>query len=106
MKYNKDHIYSTSNTLKVTVSQTGPKTMIREKGEDKATMRQGYRVMVDGDCRAMGDWNESKEEVMMKAIKYERYAHLAYRELYYDLLSKLASIGLVQVSEDESDDRL
>lgn len=106
MKYNKDHIYTTANTLEVTVSQTGSKAMIKLKGETEYTMRQGYRVTVDGDTRAMGDWNETKEEVMMKAIKYERYAHLAYKELYYDLLRKLASIGLVKASEDESDDRL
>lgn len=107
LKYNKDHTYSTSNTLEVIVSQTGSKAMIREQGQDKATMRQGYRVVVDGDTRAMGNWNESKEEILLNAIKYERYAHLAYKELYYDLLNRLASIGLVQASEeDELDDRL
>lgn len=107
MKYNKDHIYSTGNTLKVTVSQTGSKAMIREQGQDKATLRQGYRVQVDGETIAIGDWHESEQDVMLKAIRYESYAHLAYRELYNDLLNRLASIGLIQTSEDEElDDRL
>lgn len=108
LKYNKDHIYSTSNTLEVTVSQTGSKAMIRESGEDKATMRQGYRVMVDGETIGMGDWRKSERDLLLDVIKRERYAHLAYKELYYDLLSKLASIGLVLRSEeeDELDDRL
>lgn len=107
MKYNKDSIYSTAystaNNLEITVSQTGSKAMIREQGQDKAIMRQGYRVLASGECICMGEWHEKEKDVLLKAIKYERYAHLAYRELYHDLINKLASIGLV-IKENENDD--
>jgi hypothetical protein len=79
--------------------------MIQSAGEDKGTMRQGYRVVVSGETVGYGECNTSKEELLLTTIKRERYAHLAYRELYYDLLHKLASIGLVMKEEDE-DDRL
>jgi hypothetical protein len=99
LKYNKDSIYSTANTLEVTVNQTGSKAMIREQGQDEATMRQGYRVVVSGETVGYGEWSQSERDLLLEVIKEERYAHLAYRELYYDMLNKLASIGLVQTSE-------
>jgi hypothetical protein len=102
MKYDIDKIYSTGNKLEVIVNQTGSTAMIREKGQDEVTRRQGYRVVVNGDTRAIGRWNESREEVLLKAIKYESYAHLAYKELYYDLIQKLASIGFT--TKEDSDD--
>lgn len=105
LKYNKDHIYSTSNTLEVKVSQTGSKASVKYKGETEYTIRQGYRVMVDGETVGMGDYSKSEHDLLLDVIKRERYAHLAYRELYYDLLKKLASIGLVQVSEKEEEGR-
>lgn len=109
MKYNKNDIYTTNNKLEVTVSQTGNVAMIREHGEDKATKRQGYRVVVDGETVGFGSWDKSERDLLLDVIKRERYAHLAYKELYYDLLRKLGSIGLVyrsEVDDEESDDRL
>lgn len=105
MKYDINNIYGTNNTLEVTVNQTGSKAMIREQGEEKATIRQGYRVMVSGETVGYGEWNKSERDLLLDVIKRERYAHLAYKELYYDLLRKLASIGLVQASEDEAKGR-
>lgn len=106
MKYNKDNIYSTGNTLEVTVNQTGSKAMIREAGQEKATMRQGFRVIVSGETVGMGAWDKSERDLLLDVIKRERYAHLAYKELYYTLIGKLASIGFVMRSEeDESDNR-
>lgn len=106
MKYNIDHIYSTNNTFKVTIDDKGDKAMIREKGQNEATLRQGYRVLIDGKVASLGHWNKSKDETLCEVIKREHYAHLAYRELYYDLLTKLDSIGLVLKSDSEEyDDR-
>lgn len=103
MKYNINYIFSTNNKLVVSVNQTGSKAMIQEKGQDKATLRQGYRVVVSGETVAMGDWNESEQDVLFSAIKRERYAHLAYREAYYDLLQKLASIGFSQIETEDDE---
>ncbi len=100
MKYKIDNIYSTANTLKVTVNQTGNKAMIREKGEDKASMRQGYRVVVEGETVGFGNWDVSERDLLLDVIKRERYAHLAYKELYYDLIAKLASIGFIKPEDD------
>ena len=111
MKYNKDHIYSTKNTVKVTTSQTGSKAMIREKGQSEATLRQGFRVSVEfegeHDTVVFGEWNETEKDVILEAVKREYYKAKAYQELYHDLLQKLNSIGLVLASEiEENDDRL
>lgn len=103
MKYNINNTYTTKNDLVVSVSQTGSKSMIRMKGEDKATLRQGYRVIVSGETISMGDWNESEQDVLFRAIKRERYAHLAYKEAYYDLLEKLASIGFSQIETEDGE---
>lgn len=101
LKYNKDHIFSTANKLVVTIDQTGTKAWIREQGQSEATLRQGYRVRVDGETIATGDWHQSEYEVLLETIKRERYAHLAYKELYYDLVNKLASIGFYEADEDD-----
>lgn len=107
LKYNIDHIYSTSNKLEVTVSQTGVKLRIREQGQDNAAIRRGYRVVVSGETISYGDWNKSERDLLLETIKREKYAHEAYKELYYDLLKRLASIGLIQArDEDQLDDRL
>jgi len=107
MNYNIDDIYSTSNTLKVTISQTGSRAMVREQGQTKATPKQGYRVIVNGDTVGYGDYNQSERDLLLEVIKKERYAHLAYKQAYNDLLGKLASIGLVVANgDDDLDDRL
>jgi hypothetical protein len=108
LKYNVDHTYSTSNTLEVTVSQTGSTAMVRERGQDVATKRTGYRVVANGETIGYGSWNQTERELLIETIKTERYARLAYEELYRDLLSRLASIGLVERSneDNELDDRL
>lgn len=103
-KYNIDDIYSTKNQIKITIDQTGTKAMIRFKDEEKATLRQGFRVRADGETLKMGDYNESEKDCLMDALKRERYAHLAYRQMYFDLIDKLNSIGLVLTSGDESND--
>lgn len=100
LKYDINGIYSTKNNLEVKVNQTGSRAMIRSKDEDKATPRQGFRVVVSGETVSCGAWNQSEHDLLLEVIKTERYAHLAYKEAYYDLLQKLASIGLVQRRED------
>jgi hypothetical protein len=100
-KYNKDYIYTTKNTIKITVNQTGTKSMIREQGQDKATMRQGFIVIADNECINMGDWNETENQLLLDTIKQERYAHLAYKEAYYDLLQQLESIGFFTKEEED-----
>ena len=79
MKYNLDSVYSTNNKLEVVVSQTGSKSMIREKHQDEFTMRQGYRVVVSGETVGFGDWNTSETDLLKDVIKRQRYAHLAYK---------------------------
>lgn len=111
MKYDKDAIYSTRNTVKITTAQTGSKAMIQEKGQDQATMRQGFRVIAEyegeKETLVMGEWNMDERTCLLEAVKREYYAKQAYKELYYDLLHKLNSIGFVQASEIEDyDDRL
>ena len=105
MKYNINSIHSTSNDLKVTVNKTGSKAMIRERGEEKATLRQGYRVIVGGETVGYGSWDKSERDLLLDVIKTERYAHLAYRERYYDLIQKLASIGFVIPTDELVNDR-
>lgn len=104
MKYDINAIFSVKNDLEVKINQTGSFAMIRKKGEEKATRRQGYRVLVGGETVGYGGWDQSEHELMCQVIKRERYAHLAYKEAYYDLLKKLASIGFIQESECECDD--
>lgn len=104
MKYNVNSIYSTSNMIKITVNQTGSKAMIRAKDQDKATMHQGFRVMADADTIGYGEWNTSERDLLLEVIKRERYARLAYTELYNDLIRRLNSIGLIQVPEEDNDD--
>jgi hypothetical protein len=105
MKYNKDDIYSTANTIKISVTQTGSTAIIKEKHETEFTKRQGYRVMADNETIGFGPWDMSRDDLLLETLKKERYAHLAYKELYYDLLKKLGSIGLVLASEEEQDER-
>ena len=110
MKYDINHVYDSKNTVKVTTSQTGSKAMIREKGEENATLRQGFRVSVEfegeKDTVWCGDWQENEIDSLKNAVKYEYYKAKAYRELYFDLVQKLNSIGLVFKSEAEDfDDR-
>lgn len=110
MKYDKDAIYSTRNTVKITTAQTGSKARIREKGQDEATIRQGYRVIAEyegeKEILVMGEWNMDERACLLEAVKREYYAKQAYKELYYDLLQKLNSIGLIHKSEiDDYDDR-
>ena len=78
--------------------------MVRFKDEEKATMRQGFRIRADGETIKYGDYIETKEDCFVDALKRERYAHLAYKEMYFELIGKLNSIGLVLTSGDESDD--
>lgn len=99
-KYDINSIYTTNNNIKITVTQSGSKAMIREKNQDKATLRQGFRVMADNDTLICGDWNMSERDLLLDALRYERYSNLAYKELYFDLIEKLASIGLVQNLEE------
>lgn len=101
MKYDINGIYSTKNDLEVKINQTGSRAMIREKGQEKATPRQGFRVICGGETVGYGDWNQTEHDLLCEVIKKERYAHLAYKEAYYDLLQKLASIGFVQREEEE-----
>jgi hypothetical protein len=103
MKYDINAIFSTKNNLEVVINQTGSFAMIRKKGEEKATRRQGFRVLVDGETVGYGGWEQSEHELMCDVIKRERYAHLAYKEAYYDLLNKLSSIGFVRREEEEDD---
>jgi len=110
MKYNKDYIYSTKNTVKITTNQTGSKAMIREEGQNKSTLRQGYRVVAEfegeKETLVMGEWNMDERACLLHAVKREYYAKQAYKEAYYDLLTKLRSIGLIHESEIEDyDDR-
>ena len=105
MKYKISSIYSTENKIKITTAQTGSKAMIREAGQDKATLRLGFRVMADNKTLMCGEWNKSERELLLDVIKYERYARLTYEELYYDLLGKLESIGFSQKSDSEDDCR-
>lgn len=107
MKYDINKMYTIDgySKLKVSISQTGSKAMIREKGEDEATLRQGYRIVIEGETIGYGNHNQSEHDLLVETLKQERYSHLAYKEAYNDLLRKLASIGLVQVSESELDDR-
>lgn len=109
MKYDIKDIFSTKNNLKVKINQTGSIAMIREKGQDKFTKRQGYRILIGSDEEkyetvGYGAWNESEHDLMCEVIKRERYAHLAYKEAYYDLLQKLASIGFIQKQDEEDED--
>lgn len=108
MKYNKDHIWTTKNTVKITTSQNGSKAMIREAGEEKATLRQGFRVIAEyegkQDSIIVGEWNMDERACLLEAVKREYYAKQAYKELYYDLLQKLNSIGFVHKSEIEDFD--
>lgn len=111
MKYDIDYVYSTKNTVNVTTSQTGSKAMILEKGKDIATLKQGFRVSIEfegkHDTICCGKWNESEKDVLLKAVKYEYYKAKAYQELYYNLVQKLNSIGLVFASEiEELDERI
>ena len=103
MKYDINAIFSTKNNLEVKINQTGSFAMIKKKGEDKATKRQGFRVLAGGETVGYGGWDESEHELMCRVIKRERYAHLAYKEAYYDLLSKLESIGFTQKIANEDD---
>lgn len=70
----------------------------------KATLRQGYRVCADNETLVYGNFDETENEVLVKAIKYERYAHLAYKAMYYELVSKLNSVGLILVTDLEDYD--
>jgi len=99
-KYNIDKIYTNDNKIKITIDQTGSKAMIRLKDENKATLRQGFRVRADDNTIIMGDWRESREDLLIRALKREVYAKLAYKEAYYDLLQKLSSIGFILKSDD------
>lgn len=106
MKYDKDSIYSTNNKLKITINQSGSKVMVREKGEIEFKERRGFRVFADNECISCTSWDVNEKDTLLDTIKRERYAHLAYKELYYDLLQKLRSIGFIQESEiEEIDDR-
>lgn len=104
-KYDIDAIYSTRNQIKITTEQSGSKAMIREKGQDKATIRQGFRVFADDECIKMGQWDKSERDLLLDTIKTEYYAKQAYKEAYYDLLQKIRSIGFVPEEENENDVR-
>lgn len=106
MKYNIKDTFTTRNTLVVKVDQKGSKAMIRERGQDCAKLKQGYRVMVSDECIVLGSYDSTETSVLLEAVKRERYAHIAYKEAYYDLIQKFASIGFSQIETKDEDDRL
>jgi hypothetical protein len=77
--------------------------MILEKGKNRAQAMQGFRVSVSGETIVCGEYNSSEVDVLLKAVKYERYAHLTYKEAYFDIIKKLASIGFSQIDTDNNE---
>jgi hypothetical protein len=104
VKYDINAIYSTKNDLEIKINQTGKKATIRDKGQENATSRQGFRVICGDETIGYGDWNQTEHDLLCETIKTERYAHLAYKEAYYDLLQKLSSIGFIQKNDDDGEE--